>query len=75
MFHITDDYGTAVYFDDEGDLVTCEGCIDGYDRPQMGSCGDCYGGTDRDPYVNGSVISWQERQSMVLAECREAGRF
>ena len=53
MFHITDDYGTAVYFDDDGERVTCEGCIDGYDRPTFGSCGDCYGGYEVDPGVYG----------------------
>jgi hypothetical protein len=53
MFHITDDYGTAVYFDDDGDPVTCESCIESYEHPMFGTCGDCYGGYEVDPGVYG----------------------
>lgn len=55
MFHITDDYGNKVYIsDDDGEtIITCEGCIESYENPRYGTCGDCYGGYEVDPGVYG----------------------
>lgn len=49
----TDDYGNLVYFDDCGEQVR-ECCV----LAEPYTCGDCWGGTDRDPYVNGSASGW-----------------
>ena len=66
METITDDYGDAVYLDDStGEVVTCEGCISAATSTnpmERGSCGDCYGGGDTDPYVNGNAEGYGWRR-------------
>jgi hypothetical protein len=41
--------------DDDDDRKQC--CIDA----EPHSCGDCLGGTDADPYVNGSAMGWHRK--------------
>lgn len=50
----TDDYGDVVYFDDCDGEPMKECCV----LALPYTCGDCWGGTDRDPYVNGSAVGW-----------------
>jgi hypothetical protein len=49
----TDDFGNTVYLTGDDEVVTCESCIESWENPRFGTCGDCYGGYEVDPGVYG----------------------
>lgn len=63
----TDDYGNLVYFSDTDGEPMKECCV----LAEPFTCGDCWGGTERDPYVNGSAEGWR----MPQVDYYDAGRL
>ena len=52
----TDDYGDEVYFSDSDGEPMKECCVLAHPH----GCGDCLGGTEADPYVNGNAYGWRD---------------
>lgn len=44
------------FFDEDGEPIK-QCCLEALPH----SCGDCLGGTDADPYVNGSASGWYSK--------------
>lgn len=66
--------GETTYFNDDGEEIM-ECCYEAETGPMPGMCGDCFGGTDEDPYVNGTAVSYAERQELNRRAEREARGF